>query len=186
MDETRLQELMSEKGLDAVVAVSPENVRYSTGAYILTQKTIKDRLAYALFPAGGEPTFIICGIEESLVREESWIKDIRTFVEFQQTPTDMLIDVLQEKGLAGKKIGIETTYLAASYWEKLRGKLPGTVFEDCKAIFDRFRMIKEPWEIELLAHGAATTLKAITAAFTLAGPGSTEKEIADNISNRSK
>lgn len=181
MDRTLLRKLTNGKELDAIVAVSPENVHYSTGACISTQKTIRDRLAYAVFPAEGEPTFIVCGIEESLVREESWIRDIRTFVEFQQAPTDMLVDVLREKGLAGKKVGIEVSYLAASYWETLRERLPGTTFEECKAIFDHLRMIKEPWEIELLTHGAVATLKAITAAFALASPGNTEKEVADNM-----
>lgn len=45
----KFNELMIKNRMDALVVISPENVLYSTGAYIMTQKLIRDRLEIAFF-----------------------------------------------------------------------------------------------------------------------------------------
>lgn len=99
----RLKEVMIQKGMDVLVAISPENVLYSTGAYIITQRSLRDRLEISIIPQDGEAAFVVCGIEESLAREESWIEDLRPYVEFKESPIKFLADVLIEKGLDKKK-----------------------------------------------------------------------------------
>ena len=42
---------MDGVGLDAVVATSPENVAYASGAAPPSQKTVRSRLAAAIIPA---------------------------------------------------------------------------------------------------------------------------------------
>ncbi len=41
MDPARLNAELAKRNLDAVVAVSPENVLYATGAYIITQMLVR-------------------------------------------------------------------------------------------------------------------------------------------------
>lgn len=177
----RLKELMIQKGMDVLVAISPENVLYSTGAYIMTQRSLRDRLEISIIPKDGDAAFVVCGIEESLARDESWIGDIRPYVEFRQSPIKFLADVLAEKGLDRKNVGIELHYLSSTLHKELIGYLPDTKFYECRDIFDKVRMIKETEEIKLLADAAKATRKAVDAAFLTAKPGDTERHLSTEI-----
>ena len=42
--EASLRKEMESAGVDALIAVSPENVQHLTGAYIISQRMIPDRL----------------------------------------------------------------------------------------------------------------------------------------------
>jgi Xaa-Pro aminopeptidase len=179
--EERIKELMIENDMDVLVAISPENVLHSTGAYIITQRSLRDRLEISIIPREGDAAFVVCGIEESLARDESWIEDIRPYVEFKDSPIGFLTDVLTEKGLDKKNVGIELHYLSSTFYKELVGYLPNTKFYECRDIFDKVRMIKEPQEIELLANAAKASRKAVEAAFLTAKPGDTERHLSTEI-----
>lgn len=181
MDLQKLKEIMKTRGLDALVAVSPENVYYSAKTYIMTQKSLRERLAYAVFPIDSDPVLIVCGIEESLARAESWIKDIRTYVEFKQTPTDLLISVLKEKKLANSRIGFEKRYQNMEFVEVINKNLSGVQVEECDSIFDYLRAFKTIEEVEILEKGARVTLDAIKYVFSNAKPGDTERKLATEM-----
>jgi len=179
----RLTAQMVKRGMDALVALSPENVFYSTGAYIMTQKLIRDRLEIALFSQKREPIFIVCGIEESRAREETWIKDIRPYIEFKESPVQFLVDALIEMGLEKGCIGIEKHYWSAHHYVELMKAMPNAEFVECQGIFEEVRMIKDSDEIKILAEAAKATRKAVEAAFLTAKPGNTEAQVANQIKN---
>ena len=181
-DRRRLQSAMDEAGLDAVVAVSLENVFYTTGAFIITQRLLPERLAFNVIPRDGDPTVIVCKIEESLVARESPIKDVRTYIEFADNPADILADALLEKGLGGRNIGIEKRYLSAETFERLADRMPGSEFAACDRLFEKLRAIKTPAEIRILQEAARATERAIMAAWAATRPGDTEKAVADRES----
>jgi Xaa-Pro aminopeptidase len=81
---------LDKSGLDAVVASSLPNVFYTSGALIPTQVEIPDRLALTVLPRSGDEVLIVCNLEESLSREETWIEDVRSYVEFAQSPIALL------------------------------------------------------------------------------------------------
>src|SRR5579872_482711 len=102
----RLKTLLHKSEFDAIVAVSPENVTYTCGVTIWTQRSIRDRLAIVVWPRAGEPSIIVCNIEEPQTRTESFIQDVRSYVEFRVSPVELLAEVLREKGLATGSIGV--------------------------------------------------------------------------------
>jgi len=177
----RIKKLMKEKEMDVVIALSLENVFYSTGAYIMTQRALKDRLEIAILPQKGEPVFVICKIEERLAKEETWIEDMRTYIEFKESPIQFMVTALQEMGLEKGCIGIEQHYLSTHYYLELKNAMPNAEFIECQNIFDEIQMIKEPGEIEILAKAAKGTRKAADAAFISAKVGDTEKELANQM-----
>jgi len=177
----RMKKLMGKKDMDTVVALSLENVLYSTGAYIMTQRAIRDRLEIAVLPKKGEPVFIVCKIEERLAKEETWIEDMRTYIEFKESPIQFLVTVLKEMGLEKGRIGIEQHYLTAYHHAELINAMPDAEFVECQNIFDEIQMVKEPGEIEILAKAAKGTRKAVDAAFISAKVGDTEKQLANQI-----
>ena len=56
----RLKKLMARENLDVTVVISPENTLYFAETYIMTQASIRDRLAIAVLPLEQEPAFIGC------------------------------------------------------------------------------------------------------------------------------
>lgn len=177
----RIKKLMGKKDMDVVVALSLENVFYTTGAYIMTQRAIRDRLEIAVLPKKGKPVFIVCKIEEKLAKKETWIEDMRTYIEFKESPIQFLVTVLKEMGLEKGRIGIEQHYLTVYYHAELTNAMPDAEFIECQNLFDEIQMIKEPGEIEILAKAAKGTRKAADAAFLSAKAGDTEKELANQM-----
>jgi Xaa-Pro aminopeptidase len=175
---------MNAQGMDGVVAVMPENVYYVTDPLIYTSWTLRERLALVVFPNGGQPTMIVCNLEESLVRDETWIEDVRLYVEFAESPIDVLANVLKEKDLGDKRIGIEMTYLAAAYHTRLKEHLPKINLVSSEKLFNELRAVKSPEEAAHLKRAANVTEQAIYEALAAAHLGSTEKEVADQMNAR--
>lgn len=177
-DRAALSSIQSREGLGAVIALSPENVYYTSGAMLATQKLIRDRLAMAVLPREGDPAIIVAIMEESLVRAEGRIRDVRSYVEHAETPVAALARVLEEKGLERAVVGIELGYLSAAHYLELKRLLPNLDLVPCENVFWELRMLKSTQEAEHLARIARVTEEAIAHAFQSARPGSTERSIA--------
>jgi Xaa-Pro dipeptidase len=178
----RLRALLAESPFDAVVAVSPENVTYTCGVTIWTQRSIRDRLALVVWPRSGDPTVIVCSIEEPQTRDETFIADLRSYVEFEVSPIQLLADVLREKSLSEGHIGIELRYLSAHHWSELKRLVPGATLSECDDLFARTRMIKTEHERECLTQAARSTERALLATFATVHPGETETSMAQRLS----
>lgn len=182
-DMERLRTLVNESEFDAVVAVSPENVFYTCGVVIGTQTSIRERLALTVIPKQGDPVLIVCNIEEPQTRAESFIKDIRAYFEFKQSPIALLAIVLGELGCGSGKVGIETHYLSANYWKELEAALPAAAFGSCDSLFDRARVVKTPAEIALLVKAARSTEKALLATYAGIQEGDNEFDLVERLSS---
>jgi Xaa-Pro aminopeptidase len=165
--------------LDALVASSPPNVRYTAGTSFHTQVSIPERLALVSIARDGEPCFIYCAIEEGHAKEESWLRNMRAYTEFADTPVLVLADALRQQGVASGRVGVEERHLSHRDYSALRAALPGAELVAADAIFDRMRAIKTPAEINVLGSAAFATDAAIRAAFAQARIGMTEREIGD-------
>jgi Xaa-Pro dipeptidase len=182
--EQRIRRLKESMGdLDAIVASSLENTYYFSGSHIMTIRSIPDRLALLLVPRDGDPTFLVCVIEESLVRKESSIHDVRPYVEFGENPVDLLGKVLDEKGLAQATIGFESRHLSAMYRERLSRVVPQATWQPVDHIFGRLRALKAKSEVDALVRGAEATERAILDSWDGARAGHTERAIALSMSD---
>ena len=177
----RLKKYMEKEGLDVTVVISPENPLYFAETYIMTQTDIRDRLAIAVLPLSGEPAMIACSIERGTVDAETWIKDKRYYIEFQESPILFLADVLAEKGLSRKKVGIELDYLTAHYYKELVERMPSTDFVGCTRLFDKVKMIKEDKEIAILSEAANITRESLEKALKEVHPGCTERLFSSKV-----
>jgi Xaa-Pro aminopeptidase len=182
-DMDRLGRAIAASEFDAVVAVSPENVLYASDVFISTQITIRDRLALVVWDGVADPTFIVCLVEEGYVREESWIRDLRTFKEFVTSPIDLLANVLAEKGLDKARIGIELEYLGAGYLHRLSNLLPNATFEAAESLFARARMFKTPREMEIMTAGFRGTEKALMETYQSVKPGDIERDMCFRLTD---
>lgn len=173
----RLRQAIQDSDFDLVVAASPENVLYTSDAFVSTQIDIRDRLALIAWDGHRDPAFVLCRVEEGFVRQESWIQDIRAYKEFVTSPIDLLAEVIREFGAERGHVGIEMEYLGAGYLLQLQKLLPNVRWSACEPLFDRVRMYKTPREREIMAGAFRGTEKALKEAFEATRPGDTERDM---------
>lgn len=174
-------EAMKAKGLDAMIACSPENFAYVTGFVVPSQPLIRHRHAMAIVPAGGSPALFGVDMEASTIARKAPGVPTTIWGEFTDDPMAVLADQLAGLGLAKAKIGIEMDYLPAGDMARLAKALPGAVFEPCEQIFARLRQIKTPEEIELLRRLSVIADKAITDTIAATRAGDSEMDIAGRL-----
>ena len=179
-----LQEAMDAEDLEAVVAVSPENFYYLSNCLLLSQQIIPSRLCLTIACREGPPTALVCYCEERQMREDSWIADVRTYLEFQEHPMTALAETLKEMGLDKAAIGIERHFLTAAAADRLGREMPRARLRGADRLFDRVRSVKTPDELEILTRAASLTEGAIQASFQSARPGQSEKVVADDLLGR--
>lgn len=174
----RMQGAMKDSGLDALIAISPENFAYCTGFVVPSQPLMRWRHAIAIVTADGASTVIAVDMEETTVRGHLPGHDIRVWGEFTDDPMQTLADTLTDLGLASGRIGTEFAYLPAGDHARLAEKLPGAAFEAADTLFDRLRRIKSADEIALLRRLSRIADQAIGGAFDAVRAGSSEMDIA--------
>jgi Xaa-Pro aminopeptidase len=178
----RFKKALAQSDFDLVVAISPENTWYLSEAVIDTQRTLLERLAIVAWPKQGEPVYIVCTNEQIQARSDSWIPDLRGYVEYKESPMGFLAQAVTEKGAAQGRVGIEKHFLNAHFFEELVALLPTVHFAEVGPFFDRVRAIKTPEEIARLEQAAVATDRTIRTAFEGARAGRTERQVGVALS----
>jgi len=145
-DLAALERAIAASPYDALVAVSPENVRYVGDVHIDTQRRIRDRLAFIIWPKHGQPVFLVCEMEASYVRANSWITEVRTYQEFVEDPMAVLAGILRELKADAGQVAVETAYLAARYCDELKRQCPQLAISPAEPLLAKVRMFKTPRE----------------------------------------
>ena len=173
---TRLREEMERAGLDAAVAVSPENFGWLAGFVVPSQPIMRWRHAMAIV-GGGETAYVCVDMEETTVARQAGDVPVRAWGEFSDDAMAVLADELERLGLARARIGTEFDYLPAADFARLKAAMPEAEFVAIDAALDRMRRIKTPDEIDLLRRLSRISDKAIGDAFAAVSPGDTEMDL---------
>ena len=174
---TRFTQALKDTEFDVVVAASPENTWYLSETVIDTQRSLPERLALVVWGQTGDPVYVVCTNEEVQARRDSWIGDIRGYVEYRESPMQLLADAVVELGGSHGTVGIEKHSLNARYYEELIGLLPAARLSEVGPFFDRVRAVKTPNEIRQLEEAALVTDRAIAKVFQGARAGMTERQV---------
>jgi Xaa-Pro dipeptidase len=176
-----VRSLISELGLDALVASSPENFGYVTGAHVPTARLLPTRHDFAVTTAAGAEFIVAINLEKNLLSAETDITDIRTYVEFADEPAERFAEELVNEGIGSGRIGLDLKYLPADAVDLVRRALPNTTLVDTTAALGAFRAMKSDEEIAILERAAKSTHRAVLDAMQAARVGETEKVISDRI-----
>ncbi|HKY06644.1 MAG TPA: Xaa-Pro peptidase family protein, partial [Candidatus Binatia bacterium] len=177
----RLKKRISDASLDAIVAISPENVAYVSGFVVPSQSLMRWRHAAVIVTADGRISMVAIDMEATTVKAHAGIDDLRIYREFNDDPMDKLAESLKDLKLDHGKIGIEMEFLPAKDFAALQKNLPGVNWTAGDAIFNKARQIKTPSEVELLRSLSKLTDKAIGDALTSAKAGMSEMELAGTL-----
>ena len=157
----RLTKRIQDAGLDAIIAVSPENVAYVSGFVVPSQSLMRWRHAICIVTADGQISMVAIDMEADTVKAHAGIDDLRVYREFTEDPMNKLAETLKEIKLDRGKIGIEMEFLPAKDFTTLQKNLPAVQWVAGDAIFNKARQVKTPKELELLRSLSKLTDKAI-------------------------
>lgn len=173
-----LRERMAERGFDAVMVTTPENICYLTGfespGYYAFEALI--------VPLEADPIMIPRRLEESGVTARTWVSVIKAY-EDNEDPIEKVREVLRVFDLQDKRIGYERDcwFFTATQQERLFAATPMTSFVDCTGIVELGRVIKSDLEIEMIRKAARFAEAGMTAGLEAIHEGVTENDIAAAI-----
>lgn len=197
-DTERLARLMREQEMDVVLASTRHNVRYLTGGYYLSFFARAPRFGGGQYvslvgiPAGRPEAAFYVGRKDGILNEEEhieaaggmWIAD-RHWVErgpsMSAAAADRAAQALRDTGLAGARIGIESSFLPADAFEALRTALPEARFTNATPLLGELRALKRPAELEALRRVHLITAEAIRATLSAGRAEQTTREVAAGV-----
>lgn len=172
-----VRRFMAERDLDVLLVTFIPNVCYMTGYHAFAA----DLFACMVLPADGEPTLQVTEFEIPGALLSGWVQDIRA-IKFTapDSLTRELAAVLVDRGLDGKRIGIETKRhgLSVDTYEGLKQAVPRATFVDASDVVGHARVVKSAAELSHMRRAADMTRKGIEAALSAVRPGATEDDIA--------
>jgi Xaa-Pro aminopeptidase len=175
---SRLRKRVVQAGLDAIIALSPENVTYVSGFVVPSQSLMRWRHAICIVTADGRISMVAIDMEANTVKAHAGIDDLRVYREFTEDPMDKLAETLRDLKLENGKIGIEMEFLPAKDFATVQKNLPAVQWVAAGAIFNRARQVKTPNELELLRSLSKLTDKAIGDTLRQARAGMSEMDLA--------
>ena len=174
----RIRTAMIDAGLDAFIAVSPENFAYLTGFVVPSQADLRWRHAVAVLTADGKEAILCVDMEETTVRERAGETNIRVWGEFTDNSMAVLADLVVELGLEEGRIGTEFDYLPAGDLRDLERRISAASVMPAEAMMHRLRQVKTREEVDLLRRLSRISDTAIGNAFDAVAPGDTEMDLA--------
>jgi Xaa-Pro aminopeptidase len=177
---------MAERGMDAYLIFSEQNVGYFTG-FRQTFESPTVVWIGALVTARGEVTIVVTHGIFNIVNKSTWVQDIRAFggADYWNLPKDPLAlvnDLVREKLPANATIGLELGYgmpprLTVMEIDRLRALLAGFRLVDAAPPIWAQRAIKTPWERDVYRDLCRMTVHGFLAGIRFAKAGVTERDI---------
>lgn len=162
----KLQTAMKQRGIGYLLLQNPANVFYATGYIPLVGSCV------AVVPADGDIHLIISTLESADAYASTVDIDVREFMSWvfiddgsaasrrdkgdvmdPEAPVHMTLDILQTLPMDGK-VGVELGSISHHFYAALTAALPQGAVVDGSAVVRDCRVVKTPWEIDMLRLAA--------------------------------
>lgn len=174
----KLVECIKQSGLDAVMVCPGEEMNFLLGF----SPMMCERFQGLFVKADGE-MFYICNLLYQEELREKMPECIPVYSWFDgEVMTEIVGQVLREKGLLGKTIGVNSDAQAFNVLE-IMDKVDVT-FKNAKPLLEEMRIIKDAEELDALRKSAAIVDQVFVEVQEIIRPGATEKEIQDFLLRR--
>jgi Xaa-Pro aminopeptidase len=196
---------MQDRGVDALVASSTENVYYVSDYWSLGKKLGCGVDAYVVLPLNNDPAIIAPMNEADLIiYSGTWIDDLRFYGEpnvdvgeveepSEQTEsllkihketktetdgTSALLKVLEDLGVNKGVIALDTSDLSPAIFEHIKGKIPDSKIIDGSSLLREIRQVKTQPEVERILRATEITEKSMEDALEIARSEISELDLA--------
>ena len=172
----KARRLMRESKIGAILLEGGSSLFYFTG----TRWGLSERTFAMVFPADGEPAWVVPAFEEARAREViRFGSDIRTWEE-DESPYRRIAEVLRDRKIASARIGMEER-VRFFVFDGVRKELQGADFVSADPVTAGCRMIKSPAEIALMQRATDITIEAYRAGLATLHEGMTQNDLRNNI-----
>jgi Xaa-Pro aminopeptidase len=189
-DAGRLDALMEEAGIDALVVTSKHNIQYLLGGYRFFFFDHFDAIGVSrylpiLVYVKGHPeraTYIGHPMESyERELERFWVPKFSASARMSTDGIQVAIDELAALAPRAKTIGIERAFLPADTESLLRRGLPQMEFVEAQLPLERLRAAKSPQELEALRIASDLVIDSMLAVIAGAEPGVTKRELVEAL-----
>jgi Xaa-Pro aminopeptidase len=204
----RLAEMLAERGLDAVVACTAENIFYLTGfspvikvldpyrgvcwavvareapgvVHIVHSHGEADQILDSTAEIGHVELYGTFYREQPagavLTGEEANLVSLASGSPFGRRPAEAIAALLLRLGLAGARVGLDEDGVSAPLAADLRSRFPAMVEVPASDLLRSVRRIKSRQEVLRLQAAARSVEGAILATAAVAEPGMSERDLA--------
>jgi Xaa-Pro aminopeptidase len=188
-DSARLDALLDEAGMDAVVISSKHNIQYLFGGYRFfffdhfDAIGVSRYLPFLVYVKGrqDQSTYVGHGME-------AYEKDLGKFwtpsLQTAGTTLDSaqrVVDHLRKLAPSLKRVGVERAFLPADAAELMTRELPGVTFVEAHLPLERLRARKTREELDLLRLASERVVDSMLAVIASHGPGATKAEVVEAL-----
>jgi Xaa-Pro aminopeptidase len=188
-DNARLDDLLEEAGIDALVVSSKHNIHYLFGGYRFFFFDHFDAIGISrylplLVYVKGRPDLstYIGHAMESYERDlgKFWTPSLQA-AGGSVDAAQLAADWLAKLGLNIKRVGIERAFLPADAEERLRHALPRFEFVEAHLPLERLRACKTPEELKFLREASDLVVESMLAVIATHGPGASKLELTEAL-----
>ena len=189
-DNAKLDRLMEEAGLDALILTSKHNIQYLTGGYRFFFFDAMDAIGVSrylpvLIYVKGRPeaSTYIGNTMEAYERELGNLKVpvIETKSWSSTTSAELAIAHIKKLSVASSRIGVEMAFLPADAWLALQKGLPDARFSDALFPLERLRAVKTAAELTMLQEASEKVVASMMAVIAGHRPGVTKRELVNAL-----
>ena len=169
----RLRDLLREAGLDALLVTSPSNVAYLTGLFASAAGVVMTRTTATLIT---DARYL--GIAKELVADMPGL-------DLVITPASQPFDLAFAEALcaaAPDRAGLEAVHFTVKRFNDLKKRLtemaPAVGLEATEGLVERLRVVKDSWELKVLAEAGGRLSEAAKCIIPRALAGMREREVA--------
>jgi Xaa-Pro aminopeptidase len=170
----RLQQILSEAGIDAYFACTPVSMGYLTGFF----ENPHERLTLIAFRPDGPPAMIAPGLSETHAKHTE-IGDVRVWKDGQD-PSEVFAGLAYDWGLKTAVIGVDDE-MPASFLLPMQAALPAALFRSAGAQVAQLIKVKDAEELAAMRNAAKIADYAFSEVIGTRCSGKTEREIADTL-----
>ncbi|MCB6609138.1 Xaa-Pro peptidase family protein [[Clostridium] symbiosum] len=171
----KLKNIMSEKGMDAVILTKPENVFYFSNF----NPVLNSHPAVMIISLDDEPCLLVHAIRYVHACEEGKIDNVKIYgkwgdnIPLAAHPVDAAGMLL---GKNKKNLGLELDYSSSGFCREIEVKLSPGRITDVSPVINMMKIIKDPYEISRIRRSAALVDKGVEVTIDYLKQGCSEAE----------
>jgi Xaa-Pro dipeptidase len=166
---------MRARGLDALLAVGPEDIYYLTGLNYQGYFS----LTVLVVPLDGPLLLVARAVERATIEVQA---PACTHVAYgDDTPAaEAVVAAVSSATEPGATVGVELAamFFPPAVWDPLRSSLPDRAWIDASGLVGLLRQVKSPAELACVERAARISDRAVQAGLAAASADSTEREVA--------
>ena len=189
-DTTRLDRLMEDESLDAVLVSSKHAIQYMLGGYRFFFYSHADAhglsryLPILIYVKGSPDEASYVGSPMEKYEQELgkfWMSEVHFTNMTVADYAGSAVRQLKRLGRPVRRLGVELDFLPQTAYSVLSGGLPDTEIVNANRVLELLRAVKTPAELDILRNASEKVVDAMAATFAAHGAGSTKNQIIGTL-----